>query len=108
MHEGGLILIKVDIDFDNEQFRKVLQEELEKWESKKQNHTKWPPLLSRNQLMEFLGIKANKASELLNRQDFPVTREFGHPKVPTHLLMKWIEEHTQWVEKNTSYFDKAI
>gem|GEM_PF-742865 len=63
----------------------------------------WPPLLNRKGLMAFLGIKENKASELLNRPDFPVIRDFGHPKVPTHLLMKWIDDHTQWIADNTNF-----
>nr|WP_244864927.1 DNA-binding protein [Xylanibacillus composti] len=68
--------------------------------------SKWPPVLSRTKLMEFLGIKETKASELMNRADFPVIREFGHPKVPTHLLLKWIDSHTDWVEENSTYFNR--
>ncbi|GAB6990886.1 hypothetical protein [Paenibacillus pini] len=59
-----------------------------------------PPLLTKTQLQDLLGIKATKAAELLSREDFPVTREFGHPRVPTHLLMIWIDEHTDWVREN--------
>lgn len=64
-----------------------------------------PPLLSRKQFMELVGIADTKCAELFNRQDFPVIREFGHPKVPTHLLFQWIEENTEWVKSNTNYFE---
>nr|WP_236338540.1 DNA-binding protein [Paenibacillus plantiphilus] len=59
-----------------------------------------PPLLTRTQLMELLEIGSTKTSELLGRNDFPVCREFGNPRVPTHLLMKWIDEHTEWINNN--------
>lgn len=60
-----------------------------------------PPILNKQQFMEMLDIGATKAAELLNRPGFPVIRDFGNPRVPTHLLMQWIEEHTDWVSKNT-------
>ena len=82
--------------FDENRFRQIIREEIADFEAAKAKQNEWPPLLSRKQLMEFLGVKANKASELLNRADCPVIREFGHPRVPTHLLMKWIDEHTEW------------
>lgn len=63
-----------------------------------------PPLLSRTQFMELVGIGPTKCNELFNRRDFPVNRELGHPKVPTHLLFKWIDENTEWIQENTTYF----
>ncbi|MGD0032504.1 DNA-binding protein [Paenibacillus illinoisensis] len=59
-----------------------------------------PTLMDKKQLMEFLKIGATKAAELLNREDFPVIREFGHPRVPFHSLMAWIDDHTEWVKAN--------
>ncbi|MGM1022977.1 MAG: DNA-binding protein [Bacillota bacterium] len=59
-----------------------------------------PVLFDKQQLMDFLRIGSTKASELLNREDFPVIREFGHPRVPLHALMVWIDEHTEWVRDN--------
>ncbi|WP_223264039.1 hypothetical protein [Paenibacillus sp. IHB B 3084] len=50
--------------------------------------------------MELLDIGATKATELLNRDDFPVIREFGHPRVPTRLFMEWVESHTDWINEN--------
>lgn len=59
-----------------------------------------PPILTRKQFMELLDIGEAKTAELFNRPGFPVNREFGHPRIPTGLLMKWIEEHTEWVVEN--------
>lgn len=59
-----------------------------------------PTLMDKAQLMKTLGIGATKASELLNRDDFPVIREFGHPRIPLHSLMIWIDEHTEWIRDN--------
>lgn len=83
---------------------KIADRAYEKLTKRLDAHEQWPPLLSRKDLMAFLGIKENKASELLNRSDFPVIRDFGHPKVPTHLLMKWIDDHTNWMEDNAPFF----
>ena len=57
-----------------------------------------PLLLTRRQFMEFASISEAKCAQLFNRQDFPVNREFGHPRVPTQLLFEWIEGHTEWIE----------
>lgn len=62
--------------------------------------TQFPPVLSRKEFMEFVGIGETKCAELFNRRDFPVNREFGHPKVPTQLLMEWIHANTDWVREN--------
>lgn len=100
-------MIKVDLDDDfiNAIATQIANQAYEKLKSKLDN--KWPPVLSRSQLMDFLGIKETKASELLNRQDFPVIREFGHPRVPTHLLLKWIDDHTEWVRDNSKFFGRS-
>jgi hypothetical protein len=59
-----------------------------------------PPFLTRKQFMELLDIGESKTAELFNREDFPVNREFGNPRVPTHLLMRWVDEHTEWVSNH--------
>lgn len=52
-----------------------------------------PHLLSREQFMEVAGIGGTKCNELFHRSDFyPVTREFGHPKVVTKLFFEWLHE----------------
>lgn len=70
-----------------------------------------PPLLTRKQFMELIGIGESKCAELFNRQDFPVIREFGHPRIPTELLFEWIHENTDWIKSNApkmKYPYKAI
>jgi hypothetical protein len=100
-------LLKVDLDLSN--LEKVISESITKALEKHSFYNNLPPLLTKSQLMELLDIGATKAAELLNREDFPVIREFGHPRVPTHLFMKWIDEHTEWVHSNaTIKFSKRI
>lgn len=59
-----------------------------------------PPLLTRTEFMDLVGISATKCAELFNRRDFPVNREFGHPRVPTDLLFEWINKNTDWIDEN--------
>lgn len=59
-----------------------------------------PPVLTKTQFCELLDISLPKAGELFKRPDFPVNREFGNPRIPTNLLLKWIEDHTDWVDAN--------
>ncbi|WP_083679414.1 hypothetical protein [Paenibacillus amylolyticus] len=66
----------------------------------KDDSKKYPALMDKNELMDFLRVGHTKASELLNRDDFPVIREFGHPRIPLHSLMIWIDEHTEWIRDN--------
>jgi hypothetical protein len=72
-----------------------------------QSHNDLPLVLTRDEAMNVLRCGPTKMAELMARPDFPVTREFG-VKIPTHLLMKWIEKNTNWVSENTNYFNKAI
>lgn len=52
-----------------------------------------PHLLSRKQFMELVDIGVSKCNELFHRDDFyPLTREFGNPKVVTHLFFEWLNE----------------
>ncbi|WP_339314689.1 DNA-binding protein [Paenibacillus sp. FSL M7-0896] len=62
--------------------------------------TELKPFLSRTEFMRLMDIGESKTAELFNRPDFPVTREFGHPRVMTKLLLQWAEENTEWVSKN--------
>ncbi|MEH7392440.1 hypothetical protein [Bacillus sp. JJ1474] len=64
-----------------------------------------PLVLTREEAMNVLRCGPTKMAELMARPDFPVNREFG-VKIPTHLLMKWIEKNTNWIEQNTHYFSK--
>lgn len=52
-----------------------------------------PPLLTRKEFMDLVGIGDTKCNELFHRRDFyPLTRDFGHPKVVTHLFFQWLNE----------------
>lgn len=52
-----------------------------------------PPLLTRKEFMDLVGIGDTKCNELFHRRDFyPLTRDFGHPKVVTHLFFGWLNE----------------
>lgn len=92
------------INFDIESFRKIIREEVQKATEHLQPMNELPPFLTITELMDLLHIKRTKASELLNRSDFPVCREAG-VLIPTHLLFKWMENHTDWVENNTEYYN---
>lgn len=59
-----------------------------------------PPVLSIMQFMDLLKISRPTATEVMKRPDFPVNREFGNPRIPTAMLLRWIDEHTDWVDKN--------
>lgn len=79
----------------------IANQAFEKFSNKMDNHINLPVVLNREQLKEVLDIKNNKVSELLARADFPVLRETGRPKVPAKQLLVWIDQHTEWVDKNT-------
>ncbi|WP_342422932.1 DNA-binding protein [Paenibacillus sp. FSL E2-0178] len=66
-----------------------------------------PPFLRREEFMNLLGIGEAKTAELFNRPDFPVIRDFGHPRVVTHLLMQWAEKQVGWINENASEKYKA-
>lgn len=59
-----------------------------------------PPFLNRKDFMELLGIGESKTAELFKRSGFPVTWEFGNPRVITHLLLQWAEQNSEWVDKH--------
>jgi hypothetical protein len=96
------------LELDEQLLKKVVSEAVSAALEQTKPTSSLPPVLTRTQLMELLDIKSTKAAELFNRQDFPVTRELGHPRVLTHLLIQWLEDHTDWVGKNTgpAYFRK--
>lgn len=75
----------------------LLVEELEKRSS-------LPPVLTRKEFMALMQIGEAKCAELFNRKDFPVCREFGHPRVLTKLLFEWIEAHSAWVRDHTNFY----
>ncbi len=62
-----------------------------------------PPILTRVEFMELVGISASKCNELFNRQDFPVTRELGHPRVVTKDFFEWLSNSTNAAEVQMNY-----
>lgn len=100
--KGGVLMLNVQ--FDAEAFRKIIREEMNAAkEQKPVTIQELPAMLTRDELKDFLRIGDTKASELLSRADFPVLREAG-VLIPTHLLMRWVEDNTQWIQKNTKPF----
>lgn len=100
----------LNVQFDPEAFREIIREELKAAASKQKPVTvtpvtlqELPAMLTREELKAFLRIGETKASELLARADFPVLREAG-VLIPTHLLMRWVEDNTQWIQKNSKPF----
>jgi hypothetical protein len=68
-----------------------------------------PPLMTRKQFMELVDIGPTKCNELFNRADFPVTRELGHPRVPTKEFLEWVSQNTNRAEEvNLSYPYRVI
>src|SRR5690625_887177 len=59
------------------------------------NQNELPHLLTRKQFMDLVGIGESKCNELLQRKDFPVNRELGHPRVPTKSFFEWLQATNQ-------------
>lgn len=94
----------LNVQFDPEAFREIIREELKvAIEQKPVTIQELPALLTKQEFKKLLNIGETKASELLKRADFPVLREAG-VLIPTHLLMRWIEDNTQWIQKNAKPF----
>lgn len=62
-----------------------------------------PPILTRTQFKELVGIGDTKCNELFNRADFPVNRELGHPRVVTKKFFEWMDETTDQHEIEMPY-----
>src|SRR5690242_14785985 len=91
-------MLKVELDVS--ELKTLINEAVDQALERHSLANSLPPILSKTQFMELLDIGSTKAAELLNREDFPVIRELGHPKVLTHLFLKWCEDHTDWINKN--------
>lgn len=101
--EAGIFKVQVDFGQLQDAINDAVDQAIERHALK----SSLPPILNKQRLMELLDIGATKAGELLNREDFPVIREFGHPKVPTNALMIWIDEHTEWIRDNAGEKSKV-
>ncbi|MDF1511057.1 transcriptional regulator [Bacillus phage vB_Bacillus_1020A] len=97
------------MNFDDEMIEQLAEKiatlAYEKLNNKLSIQNNLPLVLTREEAMNVLRCGSTTMSELMRRPDFPVIREFG-VKIPTHMLMKWIERNTNWVEKNTNYFEQ--
>lgn len=96
-----------NIQFDTDELRQMIREEVKQAVSDAISTKELPPLLTRKELMKLFHINQTKTSELLSRADFPVFREAG-VLIPTKALFEWIDKHTDWVETNMSYFKSVI
>jgi len=83
------------LSIDTTALEKAIQQAYEQGVNDARKKFELPPLLTRKEFMELTGIGSTKCNELFNRPDFPVIREFGHPRVPTRELFEWISENTQ-------------
>jgi len=66
-----------------------------------------PPLLTRKEFMELVGIGESKCAELFHREDFPVNRELGHPRVVTKDFFDWMAATNQNAAE-VNFFNQAI
>lgn len=90
----------LEVKFDAQQLESIINAAVDKALERHSLQNSLPPILNRTQFMELLDIGPTKAAELFNREDFPVFREMGHPRILTHLLLQWCERHTDWTEKH--------
>jgi|UPI0005890B89 Helix-turn-helix domain len=97
-----------------ESIREIFQQELEKFKqsvtpapTENEWLSEYPNMLTTSHVMEILGIKRAKLSELMNRSDFPVFKLAG-TKVPKHKFIIWIENNTRWIEDNAQSSRKII
>ncbi|MFC0525812.1 DNA-binding protein [Pontibacillus salicampi] len=89
-------MLKVELDI--EELQSLINDAVDKAIERHGLKDKLPPVLTRKQFMELTGIGDSKCAELFNREDFPVIREFGYPRVITEKLFEWMEYHTNSVE----------
>ncbi|MDZ5711618.1 helix-turn-helix domain-containing protein [Jeotgalibacillus haloalkalitolerans] len=99
-------MLKVELDLD--QLQAVIKDAIDQAMKEHAVKNELPPVLSKTQFQEFLGISHSKAVELMKRGDFPVFREAGHPRVPTKQLFEWIDLNTKWVKRETKYLNRVI
>lgn len=68
-----------------------------------------PPILTRKEFMKLTGIGESKCAELFHRQDFPVNRQMGNPRVVTKDLFDWLHATAEnQNEVNLKYPYQAI
>lgn len=90
----------LQVTLDTDQLQQMINEAVDKAVERHALKEQLPPILTKTQFQELMGISHAKASELINRANFPVTRELGHPKINTAKLLQWLDEHTEWSPKD--------
>lgn len=85
---------QVLITMSVEEFRSIIQEEVEAAVADLGSRRDLPHFLTRKEAKELLRINDTKMSELMGIPDFPVCREFG-VKIYTDKLFEWIEDNMQ-------------
>ncbi|SFK48396.1 hypothetical protein SAMN04487936_11523 [Halobacillus dabanensis] len=91
-------MLKVTLDAD--QLQQLINDAVDKAIERHALKDQLDPVLTRKQFMDLTGVGETKCAELFNREDFPVCREFGYPRVRTEKLFEWMDEHTNWVKDN--------
>ena len=92
----------IDVTFDVESLRKVIRQEVRLAVKEALRERQLPILLSVAEAAELLGISTPKMHQVVKIDGFPVTYDFGHAKIPSDLLLKWIKRRTN---KGTVYDD---
>ncbi|WP_406944519.1 DNA-binding protein [Halobacillus sp. SY10] len=90
----------LQVTLDADQLQQLINDAVDKAIKRHALKDQLPLLLTRKEFMKLMQIGETKCAELFNRDDFPVNRELGHPRVPTSLLMDWIYSNTDWVQEN--------
>ncbi|SEA52863.1 hypothetical protein SAMN05421743_105188 [Thalassobacillus cyri] len=92
----------LQMQFDEQQLQKMINDAVDKAIERHALKDQLPPALTRREFMDLMQIGETKCAELFNREDFPVIREFGRPRVPTKLLLDWIYDNTEWVKAHAN------
>ena len=80
----------LQVTLDSEQLQQMINEAVDKAIERHALKEQLPPTLTKTQFQELMGISHAKASELINRSNFPVTRELGHPRINIAKLLQWL------------------
>ncbi|QAS52838.1 DNA-binding protein [Halobacillus litoralis] len=91
-------MLKVTLDTD--QLQQMINDAVDQAIERHALKEKLPPVLTKTEFQELMGISHAKASQLINSANFPVTRDMGHPKINTAQLLLWLDEHTDWSPKD--------
>lgn len=100
-------MIQVNLDFANDQFREVLQQEIQKAVTEVVAKEQYPPLLTRKDLEEIFQVESTAINKLVNMKSFPKF-EMIRARYPRDQVMEWIKQNSSWVESNSKHLNKVI